>query len=323
MLNSKTYSFIEDVNGTTTPKAVCINADGYVQTADANVTNLDKFIGFVNTNVAPGVVSPFVNNSSGTSSTVSFTPGAGTNKVLIVSIGLYRNLSNIVLPSGVTFNGVAMTLVDTLNPDSTPGDTWGQAIYALAIGSSTTTANVVVSGASYDNIVVQAACYSGVDQTTPVLIKGKATGTSATPSVTIDPTSGYCRVVNTIINNTSRTVSSWNDGQTQRDSDDIAFGSYYISISDTTNTNGASNAYDATLSGSATWGIQAFELKPSTPTVTGSVLFQGSLSGFSGLTPNAKYYLSNTAGEISTTPGSTSVLLAKALSATEIVIIQN
>ncbi len=52
---------------------------------------------------------------------------------------------------------------------------------------------------------------------------------------------------------------------------------------------------------------------------TCSVAISGPVGGFSGLTPGAKYYLSNTAGAISTTPGSTSVFIGWALNATTII----
>jgi len=52
------------------------------------------------------------------------------------------------------------------------------------------------------------------------------------------------------------------------------------------------------------------------------VKFCGVIDGFSGLTIGATYYLSNTAGEIQSTPGSTSVKIGRAVSATKILIYQ-
>lgn len=49
--------------------------------------------------------------------------------------------------------------------------------------------------------------------------------------------------------------------------------------------------------------------------VTIQIAISGPVSGFSGLTPGAKYYLSNTAGDMSTSPGTYSVFLGWALSA--------
>ena len=51
-LNSETFTVCENMNGTTTPVAVCVNADGYIQKGEADQTGiLDKFIGFCTDNI--------------------------------------------------------------------------------------------------------------------------------------------------------------------------------------------------------------------------------------------------------------------------------
>lgn len=49
----------------------------------------------------------------------------------------------------------------------------------------------------------------------------------------------------------------------------------------------------------------------------------GAVTGFSGLTEGARYYVSNTAGSISTTPGDKQILVGIAISTTEILILRS
>jgi hypothetical protein len=317
-LTKKTYSVVENMNGSVTPIAVCVNTDGNVQKGEADQTGIiDKFIGFVTENISDVEIS-FLNNASSTTNTLSFTPSAGNNKVIIVHVGLYRAASNIVFPSSVTYGGTTMTLIDTLNPDSAPVDCWGHAIYQCVIGSSVTTQTITVTGASYDEIFIQALCYKNVDQTTPIGQKAKATASSTNPNVSINPDTSFSMIVNFLMFGNVALTVTWNDSQTQRDRDQNITA---VAVSDVLNKTNTTTTYDATLSSSTLWGFQGIELREIVTTTT-SVQYAGKITS-SGLTPNAKYYLSNTAGEISTSPGGTSVLLGKALSATELLIIQN
>jgi len=50
------------------------------------------------------------------------------------------------------------------------------------------------------------------------------------------------------------------------------------------------------------------------------ILVTGLMSGFSGLTPGSKYYASNTAGDISTTPGTNTIYVGTAFSATQLIV---
>jgi hypothetical protein len=313
-----TQNVAESMNGSVTPVAVCISVDGNIQKAEADVTGVNKFIGFVTENIS-NIESEFINGASGTASPLSFTPGAGDFKVLFVHVGLYRNLTNVVLPTGITFGGNAMTLVDSTTPDVTPGDTFAQVVYALPIGSSVANASIAVVGGTYEDILIQAVCYSNTDQTTPTLIKSKATGSSASPSTTVDPSSAYSRVVTFLVSSNNPTIT-WTSGQTQRDGDSFFVGSYGIAISDVSNKLGTSTAYGATLSPSGAWGIQAVELKQHIHETT-RVQIAGVIS-YPSLTTGITYYLSNTAGAISTTAGTTSVKVGKTLSTSSLFIIQ-
>ena len=82
-----------------------------------------------------------------------------------------------------------------------------------------------------------------------------------------------------------------------------------------------SNDFDCTLAGSTAWVAMALEVVGIPATV--NLRTGGQQTGFTGLTIGAPYYLSDTAGTISTTPGTTTVLLGKASSATALLVIQS
>lgn len=70
-------------------------------------------------------------------------------------------------------------------------------------------------------------------------------------------------------------------------------------------------------------GFIGFVIDDSTDGNNATLQKDGIVSGFSGLTTGSKYYLSDTAGAISTTPGTNEVLVGIAVSATQLLIIQN
>ncbi len=110
--------------------------------------------------------------SAVTSSTISYTV-SGTNRMLFVAIKGNTGTDNI---TGVTFNGVSMTLNGKVN---TPGDRWFY-LYSLANPASGTH-NIVVSANTTTDIATSIASYAGVAQTTP---EATATNT-ATATTTI------------------------------------------------------------------------------------------------------------------------------------------
>lgn len=315
----KTYSVAENMDGSTTPKAVCINADGNVQLAEADQTGiLDKFIGFCNSSITDASIE-YINSGNATSSPYSFTANAGSDRVLIVQVAVYRATA-VANVTGVTFDGVAMTLINEITQGTLGTSTW-----YIPIGSNVSAdsaKNIAVSGGNYTNIGIEGAVYSNVDQSTPVLQKAENSGSGTSGNVTLDPTQAYAsKIINSVMFS-GTALSSWNDGQTQRDYCTLTVSNTYASISDVTNKTGASVNYDFSFSGGTNpWMFHAFELKRVT-LPTAQVRISG-IQDFSGLTPNAKYYLSNTEGSISTSAGSTTVLLGKALSATELLIIQS
>lgn len=97
----------------------------------------------------------------------SFTVPAGGNRLLVVSTGDPNSKTN---PSGVTFNGTAMSLGNSTSDNNISCDS----IYYLKIpGTAAVTGDIVVTfsntGKSY---FISAVAFSGVDQTTPVDTNG-------------------------------------------------------------------------------------------------------------------------------------------------------
>jgi hypothetical protein len=92
MPDFKTFSVAENINGSTTPVAVCMKASGNVQSGEADQTGvLDNFIGFCKTNVT--TANPiFINTSTGSpASALSFTANAGTNNAKPAAVGIISN----------------------------------------------------------------------------------------------------------------------------------------------------------------------------------------------------------------------------------------
>lgn len=310
---TKSYSVSENMNGTTTPVAVCIGSSGNVQKAQANSTGtLDKFIGFCSDNITSAETA-HINSSQASYGTLSFTAQAGNNRVVIVHIGLTA-AGTPTNATSVTYNGNPMTNIQSVARTGTGSSTW----YAI-IGSNASSdgaVNIVPTGAVFSvSAVIQAACYGNANQSNPIGQKVTNNGSSTNPNATLDPSAGVSLVVNTFTWGAG-TFTSWNVGQTTRQA--TMFDGY---IGDVQNKISNSVVYNATVSSAGGWTFQAFEL--TTPTLpTSNIQYDGNVT-FSGLTPNAKYYLQNTAGTIGTSAGSTTVLLGKALSSTELVIIQS
>lgn len=103
--------------------------------------------------------------AAGTTAPKAFTVGSGANRLLIVTVHLY-SLSNIggVGSTGVTYNGVALTFNrGNSNALHCKTETW------ILVNPPSGTHNVVVSyTGTPDELGVEAASFSGVDQVNPV-----------------------------------------------------------------------------------------------------------------------------------------------------------
>jgi len=130
------------------------------------------------------------NNGGGTSHTFSHTC-TGSNLILFVSIG--TNSSSDLI-TGVTYNGVAMTLVDKQQGTST-----NYAYLYYLINPTTGAHNVVISASSSTTIYSDSVSYTGVRQSAQPDSKNKGTETGATFTLSTTVVSSNCWLVSNAI----------------------------------------------------------------------------------------------------------------------------
>lgn len=114
-----------------------------------------------------------------TSKTQAFTVGSGANRFLFVGV---KNFAGSPAPSSVTYAGSAMTLVK-----STPFSSSSRSLYLYALANPTSGANnIVVSFASAASMYIEAASYTGANQsvTMDASTSSIGSGTTASPSLT-------------------------------------------------------------------------------------------------------------------------------------------
>lgn len=146
-------------------------------------------------------------DSATTSVTHSHTVLASSqNRLLLVGISIEDGAP--ADPSGVTYNGVAMTKVSSVT-----NSTAHAALYQL-VAPATGANNVVVSFSStMDDVVVGAVSFTNVDQTTPLGTAVTNTGSSTTPTVSVTAVVG--NVVVDVVGHTGTTTPTVNGSQTQ------------------------------------------------------------------------------------------------------------
>jgi len=184
----------------------------------------------------------------------------GANTYLIVEVGLTSGAIGNV--TGVTYNGVAMTSLNNVNPvgHGLRGTFWGLK------NPATGTHNIVasISGAN-DGVTVTGSSYTGVDQTTPIGVVAAAdsgAGTSASASISVASAVGDVVVGGIIIGNaaTSITIGA---GQTQRAAANliVSNGEHDNRISDEPGAAGTTT-HSWTWTGATDWTIAGVALKP-------------------------------------------------------------
>ncbi len=125
-------------------------------------------------------------NSVGATITYQVTVGNNANRLLVVGVGMKHSiLGETVIPNSVTYDGVAMTLIDSNLYDGTVGP---YAIISLwyLLAPNIVTANVVVTFSTAPNSLGSSGCVSvhGAHQQGPD-VTAKAIGTSKIPTVPI------------------------------------------------------------------------------------------------------------------------------------------
>lgn len=107
-----------------------------------------------------------------TTQTTALTVSATANRLLLVGV-LGDAVASVV--TGVTYNAVAMTLVDEQN--SVPGSLYTQHLYRL-IAPASGTNNIVVSASTSTHLETFAASYTGVNQTAQPEVAAEQSGTA-------------------------------------------------------------------------------------------------------------------------------------------------
>lgn len=181
--------------------------------------------------------------SFGSSITFALNVGSTADRFVCVLVGDY-SVAASTAPTGVTYNGVSLTSgteITHSNGSRKFRTYWG---VTTATGSN----NVVVSFNNGDSIVFAvAACWSGVDQTTP--IRGGAevgvTGTSTAPSVTISSDAADTVGMLTLVAGSTRSITPSSPAVERYD-----IGTYYFVLDEA----GASSVtIDGALSGTDDW----------------------------------------------------------------------
>lgn len=278
------------------------------------------------------------NESENTSTgfTLSLTPTCSGSAVVF---GLVD--SNTAVPlAGIaaTFGGVSMTLVQ----DITYNTTQHMYVYELT-GVSNSGGNFSATWTGGTTASDAVADYCGINQASPIDAQAQSTGNSTSASNSVTTTVAGDYIVGFLGSNSGST-SSGGTNYTHK----TGFGHNEI---------GDSNAPVLTV-GSVTqsdsftsriYGFLTLALKPatlpnyglfaassaSTATETGfigftqtsvssgstvNVIINGIVTGFTTLTPDAQYYLNDTAGTIGTSPGSNTRKIGIALSTTTLLI---
>lgn len=155
----------------------------------------------------------------GSSNTFSFTVNAGSDLLLLVFVGAEANSGNNGNDpvTGITFNGVALTKIDSQHTNVTPGGSGNSAEMWYLKNPDVTTANIVVSyTGTVDGDTVTAIEVTGADQTTPINTFLGAKANSANPSTNVTTTVDNCLVFDILSGSGSGTTLTPDASQTER-----------------------------------------------------------------------------------------------------------
>lgn len=336
------------------------NIQAFSATAGESITTGDAlFSGYYST-VSPVYDNKSYNSGfwSGASTAVtqSFTVGSGSNRALIVSVVTGFSGGGPGTISGISYGGVAMTL---LSSGTASGNANTYVYYLLNpnSGANNITFTVAASGGYSGFYGIVAYSHSSVGSVALGAV-ADTNGTSITSSNSPYDAILGLGFYYTNGGGTGTTISSTILSNNSQYSNTSTI-SYYSGVSNAITESG-SGAYTFSFAGgslSSFYTRYAVRLVPST-TATAGYLKKASASttfpyysttyqnfvgfasntvaaggtvnvvnfpvfnGLSGLTTSSVYYLSNTPGAISTTPGTTSKKVGIALSATKLLIAQ-
>lgn len=267
--------------------------------------------------VADGVVAvATTTGQSNSTSTLTFshTVSTGSDRLLMVGVSTgasYSNGTNASTVNSVTYGGVTMTLVGSVNANGNVRTF----MYAL-VNPSVGTANVIVNTSASRPIVAGATSFTGVHQTTPY---GTFYSNSTTSSVSSASISGISSASNELVydvlavdvdNSTPGILyeaggqaEQWNlRGATTR----------RVSGAGSTKTGSVSTTMSWTWSGGQQYAMGAVSLKPApittTATFTQSPVLCSPLTVKAGQTISASAYLTILSGSMPANPNITANL---------------
>ncbi len=247
-----------------------------------------------------------VNNAS--SITFSHTPGAGTNRLMLVGIS-WSGEGTARTVTGVTFGGTSLTPVGTYNYTD---NNRLVAIYSLKETFGTTAASVVVNFSGAVWAYAGAVTFAGVDQTTPLGAFSGAAGNSTTPSVGVTTASGDL-VFDTVAANNN--LNNFNVGASQsqqwnvNQQTDTTSGIRGAASTEPAPTGGGAVTMSWTTS-STTWAIGAVPIKPATGGTRTTTLSAYNTLVSSGGTITLEATFTNTVANDNVLPGNVTTTAA-------------
>lgn len=284
-------------------------------------------------------VPAYNNSASGTASgagdkTASFSC-TGSNRILVVFVACGDAMT------GVTYNGVAMTEVDTAHVNQ------NKAYILIAPASGSNTLTFSHSGGGTINWI--AMSYTGAKQSSQPSVHG-VTSTTGSASVSITPAADGELVVGGCFDASAITATVGISNHTNSLAAGAAYamaagdgagvqGSLSYTVSDT-GTGGANSAamamsispatavtLDGTYCANASSAVAGYKSKlvgfanqAMVAGAAGVVVLSGIIDTVSGLTPGSYYYLKDPVGTIGTTAGTVTVKVGFALTATSLLV---
>ncbi len=197
--------------------------------------------------------------TSGSALSWLHTTGTGNNRILLVSVDIYRSSGTPATVSNVTYGGVTLTLVKTATYSSNPQI--NSYVYMLVgPASGTKTITVTLSSTSFTGIIGGSVTYSNVNQTSPVIVSNTNTGSSLSQSVGVTSPGSYGLLYGHVATYTTSSYTlSDTSGQTNRWSQTSQ--QYKSKASDKSATTGSvSTSWTTTLS--THWTAIAVLLQP-------------------------------------------------------------
>jgi len=177
----------------------------------------------------------------------------GSNLVLVVGVSSWGRL-----PTSVTYNGVALTLIVIQDTDP---NYYASLWYLTA--PVTGTHDVVVTLDGSNPVIGGATSWTGADQSVPIGASGDATGTSTAPSVAISSATGEIVLDVLCSHRLDALTASGGADQIERWNDSYNYFSSRIMLGAGSSEAGAASVTMSwTLSVSVTWGIAAAAIKP-------------------------------------------------------------